>query len=53
MPGVGGYTEPEPLRHDPEGMIRAGDSAIKIEGELVPVVDVELGGRESVYINLG
>ncbi len=21
MPGVGGYTEPEPLLHDPEGMI--------------------------------
>ena len=49
MPGVGGYTEPEPLLHDPEGVIRAGDIAVKIEGELVPVVDVELGGRESVY----
>ena len=30
-------------------MLRSGDIAVRIEGELVPVVDVELGGRENIY----
>jgi uncharacterized protein (AIM24 family) len=34
---------------DPTGVIRSGDVTVRIEGELVPVVDVELGGSESIY----
>ena len=47
--GVGGYNEPVPQQGDPRGIIRSGDVAVRIEGELVPVVDVELGGRENIY----
>ena len=47
----GGYgaTEPVLQQGGPQGVLRAGDVAVRIEGELVPVVDVELGGRENVY----
>jgi len=45
----GGYNESVPQQGDPQGVLRSGDVAVRIEGELVPVVDVELGGRENVY----
>jgi uncharacterized protein (AIM24 family) len=47
--GAGGANEPVPQQGEPQGLLRSGDVAVRIEGELVPVVDVELGGRESVY----
>jgi len=47
--GAGGYNEPVPQQGDPQGVLRSGDVSVRIEGELVPVVDVELGGRENVY----
>jgi len=47
--GAGGANEPVPQHGDPQGLIRLGDIAVRIEGELVPVVDVQLGGRERIY----
>ena len=47
--GAGGSNEPVPQQGEPQGLLRSGDVAVRIEGELVPVVDVELGGRENVY----
>jgi len=47
--GGGAYNEPVPQQGDPQGVLRSGDIAVRIEGELVPVVDVELGGRENIY----
>jgi uncharacterized protein (AIM24 family) len=47
--GVGSYTEPVAEKDNPKEPIRIGDSTIVIEGELVPVVDVELGPRTSIY----
>ncbi|MCA1598178.1 MAG: AIM24 family protein [Chloroflexi bacterium] len=47
--GGGSYNEPVPQQGDPQGVLRSGDIAVRIEGELVPVVDVELGGRENIY----
>jgi len=47
--GAGGRNEPVPQQGDPQGIIRSGDVAVRIEGELVPVVDVELGGQENIY----
>lgn len=47
--GGGDFNEPVPQQGDPQGVLRSGDVAVKIEGELVPVVDVELGGRENIY----
>src|ERR1700722_13696588 len=47
--GVGAPNEPVPQVGDPTGIIRSGDVTVRIEGELVPVVDGELGGRESIY----
>jgi uncharacterized protein (AIM24 family) len=47
--GVGAANEPVPQVGDPTGIIRSGDVTVRIEGELVPVVDVELGGRENIY----
>src|SRR2546423_1016338 len=49
--GAGGSNEPVPQQGEPQGLLRSGDVAVRIEGELVPVVDVELGGRESVYFD--
>lgn len=46
---VGTYTEPVPEADNPKAPITLGDMTIKIEGELVPVVDVELGSRQTVY----
>jgi uncharacterized protein (AIM24 family) len=47
--GVGGYTEPVAESANPKEPIQIGDSTVRIEGELVPVVDVELGPRTSIY----
>jgi uncharacterized protein (AIM24 family) len=38
-----------PQQGEPRDLLRSGDVAVRIEGELVPVVDVALGGRENVY----
>jgi len=46
---VGSYTEPVPELDNPKAPISFGDMSIKIEGELVPVVDVELGSQQGVY----
>lgn len=46
---VGAYTEPVPETDNPKDPIRLGDMSIKIEGQLVPVVDVELGSQQTVY----
>ncbi|GAC1498815.1 MAG: AIM24 family protein [Vulcanimicrobiaceae bacterium] len=46
---VGAYSEPVPESANPRETIRIGDLSIKIEGELVPVVDVELGTQQTVY----
>lgn len=46
---VNGYTEPQPEVANPKLPITLGDMSIKVEGELVPVVDVELGRQQTVY----
>jgi uncharacterized protein (AIM24 family) len=46
---VGGYTEPVPETDNPRAPITLGDVSIKVEGELVPVVDVELGQQQTIY----
>ena len=46
---VGSYAEPVPESDNPKEPIRLGDMTIKVEGELVPVVDVELGSQQTVY----
>ncbi len=46
---VGSYQEPVPESDNPKEPIVLGDMSIKIEGELVPVVDVELGAQQTVY----
>jgi uncharacterized protein (AIM24 family) len=46
---VGAYTEPVPETDNPKEPIVLGDMTIKVEGELVPVVDVELGRQQTVY----
>jgi len=47
MPGFSG--EPIPELRNPQGIIRSGDLSLKIEGEVVPIVDVELGQQQSIY----
>jgi len=46
---VGAYTEPVPETDNPKEPITLGDMTIKVEGELVPVVDVELGRQQTVF----
>ena len=46
---VGSYAEPVPETNNPKEPIVLGDMRIKVEGELVPVVDVELGSQQTVY----
>ena len=46
---VGTYTEPIPEADNPKAPITIGDMTIRVKGELVPVVDVELGTRQTVY----
>ena len=45
----GAYSEPVPESANPQQTLRIADMSIKIEGQLVPVVDVELGSALSVY----
>lgn len=47
--GTAGYTEPQPELTNPKTPITLGDMTIRVEGELVPVVDVELGSQQTVY----
>ncbi|HEV3154835.1 MAG TPA: AIM24 family protein [Candidatus Baltobacteraceae bacterium] len=46
---VGSYSEPQPELDNPKTPITLGDMTIKVEGELVPVVDVELGAQQAIY----
>ena len=46
---VGTYTEPVAEGDNPKEPMHVGDTTFRIEGELVPVVDVELGPRNTVY----
>ncbi len=46
---IGAYAEPIPESDNPKEPIVVGDMSIKVEGELVPVVDVELGTQQTVY----
>lgn len=46
---VGSYTAPVAETGNPKEPIILGDMSIKVEGELVPVVDVELGRQQTVY----
>jgi uncharacterized protein (AIM24 family) len=46
---VGSYTEPVPEVSNPKAPIKIGDMTIRVEGELVPIVDVELGSRQTIY----
>jgi uncharacterized protein (AIM24 family) len=46
---VGSYTEPVAETSNPKDPITLGDMTLKVEGELVPVVDVELGRQQIVY----
>ena len=47
--GVGSYSEPVPETDNPKEPITLGDMTIRIEGELVPAVDIELGRQQSIY----
>jgi uncharacterized protein (AIM24 family) len=47
--GVGAYTEPVAESDNPKEAIVVGDTTVRVEGELVPVVDVELGPRTTIY----
>ena len=49
MTQIGSYSEPVPESDNPKAPITVGDMTLKIEGELVPVVDVELGSQQSIY----
>ncbi len=44
-----GNSVPRPEAHNPKGPIRVGDLTVKIDGELVPVVDIMLGNQLSIY----
>jgi uncharacterized protein (AIM24 family) len=46
---IGSYSEPVPELSNPKAPIVAGDMTVKIEGELVPVVDIELGRQQTIY----
>ena len=46
---VGSYSEPIPETDNPKEPIICGDMTIRVEGELVPVADVELGTQQTVY----
>ena len=47
MPGFSG--EPIPELRNPQGILRSGDLSLRIEGEVVPIVDVQLGQQQSIY----
>ncbi|KAJ3110076.1 hypothetical protein HK100_003163 [Physocladia obscura] len=44
-----GANLPSAETHNPKGIIQCGDVKIKIEGDLVPVVDVLLGGQMPIF----
>ncbi|KAJ3357988.1 hypothetical protein HDU83_000045 [Entophlyctis luteolus] len=44
-----GANLPQVESHNPKGVISCGDVKVKIDGELVPVVDVLLGGQMPIY----
>ncbi len=46
---IGNYSEPVPEVDNPKEPIRIGDMTVKVEGELVPVVDIELGRQQTIY----
>jgi hypothetical protein len=46
---VGAYPEPVPEADNPKAPIVLGDMTIRVEGELVPIVDVELGSRQTIF----
>jgi uncharacterized protein (AIM24 family) len=46
---VGAYSEPVPELDNPKEPIQIGDMSVKVEGELVPVVDIELGRQQTIY----
>ncbi len=46
---VGTYSEPVPESDNPKEPIRLGDMTIVVEGELVPVIDVELGTQQTIF----
>ncbi len=46
---AGAYTEPVAERDNPKEPIVVGDTTVRIEGELVPAVDVELGPSTTIY----
>ena len=46
---IGSYSEPVPESDNPKEPIRLGDMTIVVEGELVPVIDVELGSQQTIY----
>lgn len=46
---VGSYSEPVPETDNPRVALTIGDMTIRIEGQLVPVVDVELGTQQTIY----
>jgi uncharacterized protein (AIM24 family) len=46
---VGSYSEPVPEADNPKSPITLGDMTMRVEGELVPVVDVELGRQQTIY----
>ena len=48
-PMAGFDNEPVPAMSNPKEPIRVGDLTLQIEGELVPVVNVELGKQQSIY----
>lgn len=41
--------EPIPLLENPHQIFRSGDLSLRVEGEVVPIVDVELGSQQSIY----
>ncbi len=47
MPGYG--QEPIPEINNPQNILTSGDLSLRMEGAIVPVVDVELGRSQSVY----
>lgn len=46
---AGTYTEPQAEIDNPKAPIVLGDLTVRVQGELVPVVDVELGAQQTVY----
>ena len=46
---IGNYAEPVGESDNPKEPLRVGDTTVRVEGELVPVVDIELGAQTSVY----